>query len=475
MSGIGIFVPQTLLYVRVVRQLSSGKGFIKMASAARQMNAKPSLHKINVQAPPIDIIGEFEFEEFPAFNISEKAYKNQSLGDVFAYPNEEITHFDVFVDILSQYGIPLIIAVGCVGNTLSFSVFVGSHLKFQSSSVYLAFLNFVDTLFLLILFIGWLYKVNINLVNREVLCQMVIYISNVGGFLSVYTVVSFTIERWIVVFHPLKKNFWCTRRTAFLTVSVLMLAAMVIYSFTFWSTGLVQIAGAQFCLPKPKFYRTVQILTTIDTVVTLLLPSVIIIVLNVNIATKIWQFIHKESEKNELFVMYPSVEQHLSKSSFYFEKHCTDEVSGSIQLKKNSRMPSMVSYHTTRIQDNGWSKRSKQMYGKRRLRAHVRTTRSLLIVSTVFVCLNLPSHAFRIYAVVTELMDPGYMYPKTGLQFQQIFQLVYYINFAANFFLYSACSKTFRQAFKRLCQKLKRKFLSNGTRMLLYCKLNDFV
>jgi len=56
------------------------------------------------------------------------------------------------VEALDLYLLPLISVVGCVGNVLSFLVFTTTYLRRLSSSVYLAALAVVDTIFLLVLF-----------------------------------------------------------------------------------------------------------------------------------------------------------------------------------------------------------------------------------------------------------------------------------------------------------------------------------
>jgi len=60
------------------------------------------------------------------------------------------------VNLLDLYLLPLISVVGCIGNVLSFLVFTTTYLRRLSSSVYLAALAVVDTVFLLLLLVNWL-------------------------------------------------------------------------------------------------------------------------------------------------------------------------------------------------------------------------------------------------------------------------------------------------------------------------------
>lgn len=84
----------------------------------------------------------------------------------------------------------------------------------------------------------------------------------------------------------------------------------------------------------------------------------------------------------------------------------------------------------------------------RRHQTQLRITKALLIVSTVFVALNLPSYAFRIHAFVIALRNE--QMPLHAFVWQEFIQFLYYSNFSSRFFLYSACSTNFRQALARL-------------------------
>ena len=72
-----------------------------------------------------------------------------------------------FVLYVNTIGIPIIVMVGVVGNTISFVVFVTTHLRFKSASVYLAFMNIADTGFLLSLVPVWLGWVDVQIFNRN--------------------------------------------------------------------------------------------------------------------------------------------------------------------------------------------------------------------------------------------------------------------------------------------------------------------
>jgi len=74
----------------------------------------------------------------------------------------------------------------------------------------------------------------------------------------------------------------------------------------------------------------------------------------------------------------------------------------------------------------------------------------LLLVSTVFLLLNIPSHVVRVYVFFRSTVDPAYVPARLLVLVQKITQHLFYVNFATNFLLYSVSGKTFRRATYRL-------------------------
>ena len=71
----------------------------------------------------------------------------------------------------------------------------------------------------------------------------------------------------------------------------------------------------------------------------------------------------------------------------------------------------------------------------------------LLTVATVCLLLNLPSHAIRLQGLLRSFFSPSYVTSEVEHLCQQLFQLLYYCNFMANFIIYNVCAKRFRSAF----------------------------
>ena len=90
----------------------------------------------------------------------------------------------------------------------------------------------------------------------------------------------------------------------------------------------------------------------------------------------------------------------------------------------------------------------------------MKTTRMLLLVSTVFVLLNFPSHMFRVYFFFIGLSNQQYNISSNTQYWQELMQMVYYSNFAINFFLYTSSHRAFRSVLTTYlkCEKCTKKY-----------------
>ena len=325
----------------------------------------------------------------------------------------------------NMYGLPVVIAMGVLGNTMSFVVFVASQLRHQSSSVYLAFLNFADCLFLLCLLVAHLEWFHVFLVRRDGFCQLVVYISYVSALLSVWTVVAFTVDRFIVVYYPLKRLNLCTKRRARIVVVVLLVVALLLYNFALWTNKVQPYppSGEEKCYYSLKYMGMLYVISIADTILTMLVPSAVIIVLNVLIVVGVWRLMRKR------------------------RRRAATTVTVKLALSGSSRSDMVEAGHVGRDIMQHRSRQSALTSSARSQAVQLRTTRSLLSISTLFVILNLPSHAFRVWFMIHP--TDGHTSESVHL-WQLVFQFLYYLNFSCNLLMYCVCSKMFRMQFKLL-------------------------
>ncbi len=380
---------------------------------------------------------------------------NASLCSGIPIKQDAVRHTlnDVFIHLT-----PIIIVVGVVGNLLSFLVFCFTHLQRLSSSFYLSSLSLADVGFLVCLFFVWLDRIDVRLFTKEGWCQTIIYIMRVCEFLSVWSVVSFTAERYIIVYHPLQKDSFCTRRKAKIVSLCLFFYSLAFYVYPFWTYDVIHIGNTKsVCSPLPVMHDTTTALSSIHTLQACALPSAVIVVLNVRLMIKLHLFQKRYSGRQPRGQVDLPPNKRPQKSYI----HTSLSTTGSMHIKFSSR-PRAAGTRGSHAEELGslWTglrdpEGNVTQPSTRTLqsRSQYRTARMLLIISSVFVLLNLPNHGFRVQGFLRSLLGLSAKQTRSQYIWQEVFQLVYFLNFAINFFVYSACARQFRTGLRRLCHR----------------------
>lgn len=353
--------------------------------------------------------------------------------------------FQKVLNVIAIYVVPLIIFVGLIGNGISIVVFFSNTLRKSSSSIYLAALAICDNGFLFTLVFQWLVWFDIQIYHKNGACQIFTYVSNVCAFLSVWYVVSFTVERYIAVFYPLKRQTLCTPTRSKIVVCSLAVASCLYYSYHVWTSTITVMYDNGVCSPKQEYFSFIIKMNHIDTFITFIVPFLSISYMNVRIMYKITRLYRRQRPRSDYH------------GSFQNMASMEDSESNLQKSRKSGEMigeSSPISHNGVQTAPGRSSppRNSLRFTGPDRRHSHqLKITRLLLVVSTTFLVLNLPSHAIRLlaYGVVSNKL----------VLWQEFCQLLYYINFSINIFLYSVCGKSFRQAFWKSFSKL---FCSSG-------------
>ncbi|KAF2357268.1 G protein-coupled receptor rhodopsin-like [Trinorchestia longiramus] len=335
---------------------------------------------------------------------------------------------------VQQIAVPVIIAAGILGNVFSIWVLMLSPLRGLSSSFYLSALCASDTGFLVGLFIAWLPTAGTDLYNWTGWCQGITYVCHVTTFLSVWLVVAFTTERFIAVCYPLMRPTACTVGRAKAVISVLLAVSFGLYAYVPVIAGVITFSGLQMCSLRDDYESVHSVMSHVDTVVTMFVPLVVIVILNIKIIRCIR----------------------------YVEKLRPQMLS--VELLPKSQ-PSQL-----------------------------RVTKTLLVVSSVFILLNTPSYSIRALQYITimaedlnsktaivelnkagksprdiakslnvnrmlvwrtleRFKETGKTLPPTLLYYtlSQTFQLLFYTNFCINFLLYCVAGQNFRAVVVAVC------------------------
>uniref|UniRef100_A0A182JCT0 G-protein coupled receptors family 1 profile domain-containing protein n=1 Tax=Anopheles atroparvus TaxID=41427 RepID=A0A182JCT0_ANOAO len=271
---------------------------------------------------------------------------------------------------LFAYYVPALVLLGSIGNVLSVLVFFKTKLRKLSSSYYLAALGLSDTVFLVGLFVTWLDIFQVPVYTREPYCQLLTYMSGVASFLSVWYVVAFTFERFIVVRYPLKRQSWCTVRRAKTIIACLTLAGSVhsVPYFFYAGPQYAENDNHTICDMRRDYKEQLEIFNYVDTVIVFIVPFTVIVVLNSVTSLTVWRFAGLRRNMTLPKRKPSNLEIRRQMSFQYFSTH------------PNGR--------------NGVLRRP-SMRENRMLYSQMKVTKMLLLVSSVFVCLNLPSYVMR--------------------------------------------------------------------------------
>nr|XP_012236070.1 PREDICTED: kappa-type opioid receptor-like [Linepithema humile] len=299
-----------------------------------------------------------------------------------------------------KYSLPIFIIVGLLGNCLSAIVLFRKKMRSFSSNIYLGVLAISDIAFSIILLIDWLILMNIKPKENYLywLKFFMDFWSFFSEFLSVWLIVAFTIERYMVTKYPLLRRSWCTVKRAKIVVITLMgLAILRSILQTFFIFGTMHNRDEMYFKKDINIYDVykhlkldsqkgaAQTRRIMDSIIIFTLPVLVIVICN----TLIGYHIYQQDRARKMLIT-------ASDSS-------------------NER---------TRISSD-----KKLQY---------KITRMLILVSSIFVILKLPAHYF-VY-IISYISNNGIV-----VVMSIIFDLLDTAHYSINFVLYCATGQTFRR------------------------------
>ena len=342
---------------------------------------------------------------------------NFTLDSTFLWSNHtpEVSPFEHAIQNMNTFVIPVVVFVGIAGNILTLVVFQGTYLRQTTLSVYLTALALSDLCCLVTIFIVWLEVVKVDAFHTSGVCEITVYVTYVGSFLSMWYVVSFTVERYIAICYPLKRPQMCTASRAKVVTSSLAVFAMLAYGCTLWTYRVTSSGASKMCIPTAEYTHVSLLIASVDTIFALFIPFCVILGMNLTIVHKIARFYSTRNRR------IPS-----------FDERCR------LNVRDNNNTSSLAT------------------------RAQLQMTKVLLIVSSLFLMINLPSCIIRLRILIVSLTGDIMSTSPQEFMWQSVFQIVYYTNFAVNVFLYGVCCRKFRKALKRLVWQGKYHFTTCG-------------
>jgi hypothetical protein len=330
-----------------------------------------------------------------------------------------------------------VIGIGIAGNSITIIIFRRTkNQQFRRTRFFLISLAASDTIYLFVLLCHWFDKVDIyNVLNRQFVCQVSVYVTYVTSFMSSAIVLAFTVQRYISIAFPFKKSHRLRSKVAFCAV---LLVALLFYSFALWGYHVEPVDQGHTlaqCKARPAYETLVDQLNLVDSVLTFCLPFVGIVSLNLVIIKKL-----RNSDIH--FIVYKAGNNQSSMQSNNLAQ---------------TEMVTMLNKRTSLKMQPTLTKRTNSLAEAVQRVTSRRVTKMLLVISSVFLVLNLPYHSYAVYLYYRLSTRPPAHYTLFEDCILTLTKQVFYTSFGCNFFLYSITGTAFRVAFRRsLTQSVRR-------------------
>ena len=320
----------------------------------------------------------------------------------------------------------------------------------------------------------------------------------------------FSIERFVVVLYPLKKYLIASKQKHKIAIFYTTLFPLVLYSFSLKTSGLEYTDNAISCVTLAKWFKFTNVFAFVDSFLTMFLPFFVILISNVAICVKLLRsstgalsFLNIIS-KNSLAKQNSVCNNHVEMISFVNSEHHNMHVDITSRISQvftrqlsiptfayQNSLPSRrggIQVPRQSVVDNSLRKSGNDL---KRSRAYYRTTRLLLIISSVFFLFNTPMYFSKLYyylknskyeentaSVNIDLKDFKFNAKAYNLTIshesvsyinklnftvnfhlldadinEEIMEIItcflYYLHFSLNFFLYSFSGASFRRTFSK--------------------------
>ncbi|XP_059161867.1 C-C chemokine receptor type 5-like [Physella acuta] len=160
--------------------------------------------------------------------------------ELFPLPFTSAEAFALYVQVRDGQttAVPYICGIGFVTNLVSLIVFVQPNLRRSSCGVYLASKSVSDLVFLLTVLIVWLTRVDIKIFFTSGVCQTVIFCSYLSSFVSIWLAVVLTVENLLCVVKPWFVKRSCNAISALVLTASILIFGIGIYQFSIWNNGI---------------------------------------------------------------------------------------------------------------------------------------------------------------------------------------------------------------------------------------------
>ncbi|XP_055913336.1 putative G-protein coupled receptor F59B2.13 [Eupeodes corollae] len=375
--------------------------------------------------------------------------------------------------------VPCVVVIGLLGNSVSIVVLTRKRMH-STTNIYLAALAVTDVIYLTtVLFLSMEHYDTVHL-NYEIYWKvygLVIWLSDGCAYISIYIAVCFTIERFVAIRYPLKRQTFCTDSLAkrvIAGVAIFCLLSTITTAFEHKAESVQKLMDntGKWCdeaiLPS-SFVNTIQIQENIPNNESQIENSVGTFAQswqnNNNVTTDHYNSTENHHCHNVTFYQHGSsslsANETYIKYFFFFTSTVFVFIPLTILATFNFILIVLVrrSKHRRGEMTNASVRRSTIRKSSNSVSQENRVTVTLIAVVISFIICQLP---WAIYLIVAEIIQ---IENNLRTIIGNIFNLLVALNAASNFFLYCVLSDKYRKTVKELIvgYKYKKRNMSTST------------
>ena len=303
---------------------------------------------------------------------------------------------------VQYYGMPIIFALGILGNVMAYQVFTRSRFRKVPTVPYLAGIAVTDGGYLFTYFLSKLtYLYGYPIMSQMGVCQFGMFANYVFLFLTNWYGVAVMVEKFISVYCPLRKGALCTVFRAKVVLISLAVLAIVSYSYVIYFFGPDPKVG--MCGPWQEFRDPYQTLMVLDSIVVFVAPLLILMLLVVLVVVR---------------------------GCEYYRISSGSDFSTRADLAARNKSPAQSTLHTTEM---------------------------VFALVTLVLVTHLPNSIVLVLGFFT---TPMRMEKQLLRKISSVAREVHLLSFAVKFYLYLAVSRRVRKHTKNLLLRGKHRVLS---------------
>ena len=232
------------------------------------------------------------------FNLGLNSTSNTSFVTTSTAPRpkmiSEFIEYQMYLRMLGIYPF-FTTTLGTVGNGLVILILSQKRMRMTSSCIYMAALAVADTVVLWTYLFNMLSRLYINWISGPLFCKFLNYISSVSSQMSVWLVVSMTIERFIAVYFPFKAGKFCTTKNARIAILCILAFFLCLGSHEFVTTYFHPTR--RICRHDViKYALFLEIFNYVDASLSCYIPEILLFTFNFMIIAKLKKTYAKQKE-----------------------------------------------------------------------------------------------------------------------------------------------------------------------------------